>query len=143
VNVRAILFVDDEPANVAGVARTLEDALGLRCVVAVSVEEALVALHQESFDLVVADVFMPLGEEPHAGIGPRARRVREQVEHLGGLVLLDEMDRLPHPPGLISHTACTDAALLELLGARAIARVRKPAPFEVLLREVLGVVRGE
>lgn len=143
MNVRVILFVDDEPANVAGVARTLEEALGLRCPVATSVEEALAVLHAEPVDLVVADVFMPLGEGASASIGPRSRRVREQVDHLGGLVLLDEMDRLPRPPGLIAHTACTDAALLEILGARALTRVRKPAPFEVLLREVIAVIRGE
>ncbi|MFN7146628.1 MAG: hypothetical protein ACK4YP_22835, partial [Myxococcota bacterium] len=75
-------------------------------------------------------------------LGPRARRYAEQVEHLGGLVLLDELDRVDHAPILLAHTACNDPILIELLGERVAARVRKPAPTEVLLNAVLEALRS-
>lgn len=136
-----ILFAEDDPENVEFVARTLRDALDAEVRVATTVEEAVGALHEAPYDLVVADLFIPLGKGPGGALGPRARRYAEQVEHLGGLVLLDELDRVPDPPLLLAHTACTDPILIELLGERVIARVRKPAPAEVLLQAVLAALR--
>ena len=74
-------------------------------------------LHENNYDAVVMDLFIPLGDHPHRVLGPRARRYQEQVEHLGGLVLLEELDRLPEDarPIVISHTACTDHVLLEIV----------------------------
>ncbi len=138
---RRVLFVDDDPAYVELAAHTIADALGHRAEIVTTVEDAVAALHAEPrVDVIVADVFIPLGAARDA-MGPRARRCAEQIEHLGGLVLLDEPDRLASPPLLLSHTACVDKALLELLGGRAVARVRKPAPGEVLLKAVLEVLR--
>jgi hypothetical protein len=57
--------------------------------------------------------------------------------HLGGLVLLDELDRVEPAPRVLAHTACTDYALLEVLGDRVTAQVPKPAPVDVLLRAVM------
>jgi CheY-like chemotaxis protein len=138
-----LLFVDDDPENVEFVARTLREALDAEVVVVTSVEDAVAAVHGAPFDLVVADLFIPMGEKPREAIGPRARRYAEQLEHLGGLVLLDELDRLKDPPRLLAHTACTDPILIELLGERVIERVRKPAPSEVLLDAVLRALRGD
>ncbi len=132
-----LLFVDDDPEHVERVAAILADALGAEGVVATSVEEAVTALHAAPVDLVVTDIFIPLGARPRAALGPRARRYEETVLHLGGLVLLDEIDRLPHPPRVLAHTACTDFALIEVLGERVAARVPKPAPVDVLLRAAL------
>jgi hypothetical protein len=53
------------------------------------------------------------------------------------VVLLDELDRVNPAPKILAHTACTDFALLEVLGERVTARVPKPAPVDVLLRAVL------
>ena len=92
-------------------------------------------------DLVVTDVFIPVHSVPESQLGPRARRKTEHIEHLGGLVLLDEIDRLTDPPLLLAHTACVDPVLIELLGERVVERVRKPAPTEVLLDAVLRVLR--
>jgi CheY-like chemotaxis protein len=136
-----ILFCDDDPENVEFVARTLKEALDAEVSVVTTVEEAVGALHAARHDLVVADLFIPLGKGPGGALGPRARRYAEQVDHLGGLVLLDELDRVPDPPILLAHTACTDPILIELLGERVAARVRKPAPAEVLLRAVLQALR--
>lgn len=137
-----VLFVDDDPDNVELVSRTLREALDADVRVVTTVEEAVEALHAAHVDLVVADLFIPLGARPGGALGPRARRYAEQVEHLGGLVLIDELERVPDPPLLLAHTACTDPILIELLGERVIERVRKPAPAEVLLEAVLRAIRS-
>ena len=136
-----ILFVDDDPENVEIVARTLVEALGVEVIVVASVEEAVDALHRAPVDLVITDLFIPLGHRPRDAMGPRARKYAEQLDHLGGLVLLDEIDRVEPAPIILAHTACTDHVLLALLGERVAARVRKPAPTEVLLDAVLKAIR--
>ena len=134
-----ILFVDDEPENVAVTAGVLRDALGAEVMVVLTVEDAVRALHEGGVDLLITDIFIPMGERPQGLLGPRARRKAEQIEHLGGLVLLDELDRLPDCRVLV-HTACVDRALLEVLGERHLQRVRKPAPPEVLINAVMGLL---
>lgn len=131
-----ILFVDDDPENVRTVATAISDALGAHTAIATTVEEALQRLATEPVDLLVTDIFIPMGERPRGLLGPRARRKAEQIEHLGGLVLLDELERLPGCKVLV-HTACVDRALLEVLGERSRHRVRKPAPPEVLIDAIL------
>jgi DNA-binding NarL/FixJ family response regulator len=137
-----LLFVDDDPENVEGIARTLREALDVEVVVATTVEAAVLELHRGPIAVVVTDLFIPMGAGLHQAMGPRARRYAEQLEHLGGLVLLDEIDRVEPAPIVLAHTACVDPILLELLGERVYARVRKPAPFEVLLEAVLDALRG-
>jgi CheY-like chemotaxis protein len=137
-----LLFVDDDPENIEGVARTLRDALDADVVLAATVEAAVAELHRAPVDLVVTDVFIPMGTRPRDAMGPRARRYAEQIEHLGGLVLLDEIDRVDPVPLVLAHTACVDPVLVELLGEKVYARVRKPAPFEVLLDAVLDALRN-
>jgi CheY-like chemotaxis protein len=137
-----LLFVDDDPEIVERVARTLRDALHAEIRVVTTVEEAVAALHAAPVDLVVTDLFIPLGDGGVSGpLGPRSRRYAENVAHLGGLVLLDELDRVEPAPILLAHTACTDRILIELLGERVVARVPKPAPMEVLLDAVLRALR--
>ena len=132
-----ILFVDDEPQHVAVVQQTVTEALGANVQVVSSVEEAVTALHSRTFDLVVTDIFIPLGDAPREAMGPRSRRYEDTVQHLGGLVLLDELDRVWPQPKVLAHTACTDMALVEILGDCVTARVPKPAPVDVLLRAVI------
>ena len=132
-----ILFVDDEPGHVNVVQRTVAEALDAEVVVADSVEAAVRSLHEATFDLVVTDIFIPLGSKPRDTMGPRSRRYEETVQHLGGLVLLDELDRVEPRPKVLAHTACTDMALIEILGDCVSGRVPKPAPVDVLLRAVL------
>ena len=136
-----ILFVDDEPENVQLAAEILAEALGEPVKVATSVEAAVTDLHAHSWRAVVMDLFIPLGQHPHRVLGPRARRYQEQVEHLGGLVLLEEIDRLTVRPIVVSHTACTDHVLLELFGDRVQRRIPKPAPLDTLLQNLLEVLR--
>lgn len=143
-----ILFVDDDPENVEVMARVLREAFNSAegdILVVTTVEEAVAALHRPgrdggAIDIVVTDLFVPMGPSPRAVLGPRSRKYAEDIEHLGGLVLLDEIDRIDPPPIVLAHTACTDAILISLLGERVHTRVRKPAPFEVLLNAIMSVV---
>ena len=136
-----ILFVDDDPEHVAFVAETIEEALDAEVTLSQSVEEAVDAIHRGAFDLVVTDIFIPLGRQPRNTLGPRARRYEETLQHLGGLVLLDEIERLNPNTRILAHTACTDFELLEVLGERVEDRVPKPAPVDVLLRAVMDVLK--
>lgn len=132
-----ILFVDDEPENVRWTAAALSDAPGVTDVrVVCTVEEALEVLHTVPVDLLITDIFIPMGARPGGMLGPRAAKKAEQIGHLGGLVLLDELDRLPAFEVLV-HTACIDRALLEVLGERQVERVRKPASPDVLIGAIL------
>lgn len=136
-----VLFVDDEVDNVEITARILAESLDIEVLVAPSVEEAVRLLHERPVRIVVMDLFIPLGDDPKRVLGPRARRYEEHVEHLGGLVLLEEIERLPTPPLVVSHTACTDAVLHDLFGDQVIRRIPKPAPVDTLLTELVELLR--
>lgn len=134
-----ILFVDDELDNVELLAEILTEALDRPVQVVASVEDAVELLHQGGWAMVVMDLFIPLGDHPHRILGPRARRYQEHVDHLGGLVLLEEIERLPVHPLVLSHTACTDHVLLELFGDRVERRIPKPAPIDTVLHNIMEV----
>ncbi|MEQ1570820.1 MAG: hypothetical protein ABMA64_34645 [Myxococcota bacterium] len=136
----AILFVDDEPENVALTADILSDALSAEVVVAGTVERAVELLQERRWTLVVMDLFIPLGDHPQRVLGPRARRYQEHVEHLGGLVLLEEIERMKDPPLVVSHTACTDSVLHDLFGDRVARQIPKPVPVDTLLHGLLDVL---
>ena len=137
-----VVFVDDDVENVEFVAGLVRDVLSAEVIVVTTVEDTVRALHDPvRVDVLVMDLFIPMGRRPAQVLGPRARKYEESVEDLGGLVILDELDRVPLPPVTLLHTACRDHVLLQLLGERVAARVRKPAPAEVLLDAVLEVVR--
>ncbi|MEZ4322516.1 MAG: hypothetical protein R3F61_33930 [Myxococcota bacterium] len=137
-----VLFVDDELENVELIAEILGEALEMPVMVEQTVEGAVERLHERDFTAVVMDLFIPLGAHPSRVLGPRAKRYQDQVDHLGGLVLLEEIDRLRKRPIVMSHTACTDHVLLELFGDRVARRIPKPAPLDTLLRNVIEVLRG-
>ena len=132
-----ILFIDDEPEQVQVAIDLVQSVLDCEVVLAKTVESAVATLHDTPIDLVVTDIFIPLGARPGGALGPRARRYAETVRHLGGLVLLDELDRVPDPPIVLAHTACTDFELIEVLGDRVHDRIPKPAPADAMLRAVL------
>lgn len=134
--VAGILFVDDEPEGVAIGAEILAETSGRPVVVADSVEDAVDKLHHARWALVVMDLFVPLGDHPHRMLGRAARRFQEHVDHLGGLVLLEEIDRLRERPLVVSYTACTDKVLLDLFGDRVARRIPKPSPLDTLLHGV-------
>lgn len=136
-----VLFVDDDPENVEFCVRALQSAAVAEVVCVHSVEEAVAALHAGTVDILVMDLFIPLGDTPRAVLGPRARKYQENLGDMGGLVLLDELERVRTPPTTLLHTACRDHVILELTRERVDRRVRKPAPAEVLLDAVLEAIR--
>jgi CheY-like chemotaxis protein len=135
-----ILIVDDEPENMMIAAGILREALDTEVVMSPTVEEAVELLQNRAWALVVMDLFIPLGAQAHRVLGPRTRKYQEQVEHLGGLILLEEIERLAHRPVVVSHTACTDAALHEVFGDRVARQIPKPAPFDSLLTGILSAL---
>lgn len=132
-----ILFVDDDPEAVEIGAEILRETSGREVVVTESVEDAVDLLHARVWSLVVMDLFVPLGDHPHRVLGRRAKRFQEHVDHLGGLVLLEEIERMDPRPMVLSHTACTDKVLLDLFGDAVARRIPKPAPLDTLLHGVL------
>ncbi len=135
-----ILFVDDDREGIAICAEILAETSGREVAVVETVEDAVERLHQGTWSLVVMDLFIPLGEHPHRMLGRHARRFQEHVDHLGGLVLLEEIDRMAVKPQVVSHTACTDHVLLELFGDRVSARIPKPAPLDTLLHDLMEAI---
>ena len=132
-----LLFVDDEPENIKVLVEILQESLHEPVRVVATVEAAVEALHDRDYRAVVMDVFIPLGDHPRRTLGPRAESVQDRVDHLGGLVLLEEIDRLDPRPIVLAHTACTDFILLEIFGDRVVHRIPKPAPIDTVLRDVM------
>jgi CheY-like chemotaxis protein len=137
-----VLFVDDDLENVELAAEILGEASEREVKVVASVESAVELLQERPWTLVVMDLFIPLGDHSDRILGPRARRYQEHVDHLGGLVLLEEIDRLASPPMVVSHTACTDHVLLELFGNRVERRIPKPVPLDTLLQNLMDVLES-
>ena len=135
-----VLFVDDDPENVQTCTEALSLANAADVVIVHTVEEAVRTLHAVHIDVLVMDLFIPFGDAPRTTLGPRARKYAENVDHLGGLVLLDELVRVPSPPLTLLHTACRDVVVMDLAREVVHARVRKPAPAEVLLKAVLDAI---
>lgn len=136
-----LLFVDDEVDNVELVAEILEEALEANVVVVDTVEGAVERLHEgTTWDAIIMDLFIPLGDHPNRVLGPRASRYQRDVQHLGGLVLLEEIERLDPRPRVVSHTACTDHVLLELFGDLVERRIPKPSPMDTVLQNLMEVL---
>ena len=139
---KRILFVDDEPSNITAVSQILQEAeMDVKTVT--TVQAAVEALHQSRFDVIVTDIFIPMGQKPEQIMGPRARRYADNLRHLGGLALLDELERMDNPPIILAHTACTDYAMIEILGDHVEERVPKPAPVDVLLQAIMRALSPE
>ncbi len=58
------------------------------------------------------------------------------MRHIGGIALLDSIEKMSDPPKILAHTACTDFALLEVLGEHVVGRIPKPAPIDVFIKEI-------
>lgn len=132
-----ILFVDDEPAHAEVVVGLLRTVLDARTDVVGDVQGALHALGQQRYDLLITDLFLPVGAELLRALGPRGRRFQEHIDHLGGLLLLDELDRRNTDAVVLLYTAATERPLLESCGDRIHGRIPKPSGAETILRAVL------
>lgn len=131
-----LLIVDDEPYNLEAACRVLKESLDAEIVMAETVSQAIDVLLVLDFDLIITDVFIPMGADFKDYVGPRARKYQDDMQHLGGLALLDSIEKISNPPKILVHTACTDFALLQVFGEYVVGRIPKPAPIDVFLKEV-------
>lgn len=131
-----LLIVDDEPHHLAPACRVLRESLDFDITIATTVSQAIATLLEVEYDLIITDIFLPMGADFKKFVGPRARKYEDDMQHLGGLALLDSIEKMTNPPKILAHTACTDFALVQVLGEIVIGRIPKPAPIDVLLKEV-------
>ena len=132
-----ILFIDDEPYNLELAVEILrETVIDCSIVVTETAQESIEWLSTHTADLVVMDIFLPLGKNIQDTLGPRAKEYEDNLRHLGGIAILDFLEKQSHPPKVLTHTACTDFALLEILGDIVHDRIPKPAAIEVLIEAV-------
>ena len=132
-----LLFIDDEPYNLEMVIEILEEIRpDCRIHVTENAHDSIEWLSQHTPDLIIMDIFLPLGERIQDSLGKRAKEYDDTLRHLGGLAILDFLEKQGSPSKVLTHTACTDFALLELLGEIVHDRIPKPAALEVLLEAV-------
>jgi CheY-like chemotaxis protein len=141
---KKILFIDDEPQNFSFVHDICKEMPNLEIFSAENVCRALEIIEeQDNLDVVVTDIFIPTGGDLRQIIGPRARKYEENLRHLGGLIILDALELLNPIPVIITHTACTDFELLEVLGQHVTLRLPKPCSSDILLDGILQFVQEE
>jgi CheY-like chemotaxis protein len=132
-----LLFVDDEPENLRFAIEILQEALPDSVIILTeTVDDTIKQLSNNAFDLVVMDIFIPMGKNLHQTLGPRGKKYEENLRHLGGLAILDFVEKMSVKPKILAHTACTDYALIEVLGDIVVDRIPKPAAVDILLTEV-------
>ena len=132
-----ILFIDDEPYNLELAIDILRESIAdCTIVVTETAQQSIEWLSTHTADLVVMDIFLQLGKRIHETLGPRAKEYEDNLRHLGGIAILDFLEKQHNPPKVMTHTACTDFALLEILGDIVHDRIPKPAALEVLIEAV-------
>ena len=132
-----LLFIDDEPYNLELAIDILSEVIeDCSIVVKETAHDSIQWLTDHTPDLVIMDIFLPLGPNIQDTLGPRAKEYSDNLRHLGGIAILDFLEKHPNPPKVLTHTACTDFALLEILGDIVHDRIPKPASVEVLLEIV-------
>jgi DNA-binding NtrC family response regulator len=132
-----LLFVDDEPSNVNWAIDVLKLSIPeLFIDLTETVEDTLLLLSDNDYDLVVMDIFIPMGSTAIQTLGPRVRKYQENMRHLGGLAILDYIEKMKNKPRVLAHTACTDFALIEILGDLVYDRIPKPTSVDILVNEI-------
>ena len=132
-----LLFIDDEPYNLELAIEILNEVVeDCSIVVKETAHDSIQWLSDHTPDLIIMDIFLPLGQNIQETLGPRAKEYAEHLRHLGGIAILDFLEKYPNPPKVLTHTACTDFALLEILGDIVYDRIPKPASVEVLLEAI-------
>ena len=129
-----ILFIDDEPYNLSMIVDMLPMVIE-DCTIHITetAKESTEWLSNNQPDLIVMDIFLPLGSKPQQRLGTRSHQFEENLRHLGGLAILDFVEKMTPRPLVLTHTACTDFSLLEILGDVVYERIPKPASMEMLM----------
>ena len=89
------------------------------------------------FDLVILDVFIPIGEGAEDTLGNRAKMYEGEYQHLGGLELIDFLNKMEDKPKVLMHTACFDYDIISMFSEVVDDRVPKPASADVFIKAVI------
>tara|TARA_B100001094_G_scaffold72614_1_gene68894 strand:+ start:9299 stop:9598 length:300 start_codon:yes stop_codon:yes gene_type:complete len=92
------------------------------------------------FDLVVLDVFIPIGEGAEDTLGNRAKMYEGEYQHLGGLELIDFLNKMEDKPKVLMHTACFDYDIISMFSEVVDDRIPKPASIDVFIKAVIGAL---
>ena len=133
-----ILFIDDSPEKY-NVAFSILQATtsGMNIYLSSNVRSTIRLLCDVKFDLVILDVFIPIGEGAEDTIGSRAKMYQGEHQHLGGLELVDFLNKMENKPQVLMHTACFDYDIISLFSEVVDDRVPKPAPIDVFIKSII------
>ena len=133
-----ILFIDDSPEKY-NVAFSILQATtsGMNIYLSSNVRSTIRLLCDVKFDLVILDVFIPIGEGAEDTIGSRAKMYQGEHQHLGGLELVDFLNKMENKPQVLMHTACFDYDIISLFSEVVDDRVPKPAPIDVFIKSIM------
>ena len=132
-----ILFIDDSPEqyNIAfSILQATNDNLNIY--LSSNVRSSIRLLCDVKFDLIILDVFIPIGEGAQDTLGNRAKMYEGEYRHLGGLELVDFLAKMDKKPQVLMHTACFDYDIISMFADIVDDRIPKPAPIDVFLRAV-------
>jgi len=132
-----LLFIDDNPEYFRMMLNTLEFIIDdLKVDYGRDVSRAIDLLCDNQYDIVVMDIFVPLGTK-RSIIGPKTKLYEDlESSHLGGLEILHFLEKMDKMPTLILHTACLDGNLVEIFNEKAKFRIAKPSPPEVFINKI-------
>ena len=136
-----ILFIDDSPEKY-NVAFSILQATNSNVNIYLSsnVRSTVRLMCDVEFDLVVLDVFIPIGEGAEDTLGNRAKMYRGEYQHLGGLELIDFLNKMENKPQVLMHTACFDYDIISLFSEIVDDRIPKPASIDVLIKAITGAL---
>ena len=132
-----ILFIDDSPERY-NVAFSILQATNnnMNIYLSSNVRSTIRLLCDVHFDLVILDVFIPIGNGAEDTIGSRAKMYEGEHQHLGGLELVDFLSKMENKPQVLMHTACFDYNIISLFSEIVDDRIPKPAPIDVFIKSI-------
>ena len=129
-----LLFIDDEPHHLSMLMDILPEIIpDCSTHITENAKTSIEWLSSNHPTLIIMDIFLPLGTKTPDRLGTRSHQFEENLRHLGGLAILDFIEKMTPRPMVLTHTACTDFSLLEILGDVVHERIPKPASFEMML----------
>jgi len=133
-----ILLIDDAPEkyNTAfGILQATQDNMNIY--LSSNVRSTIRLMCDVKFDLVILDVFIPVGQGAEDTLGSRAKMYEGEYQHLGGLELIDFLNKMEDKPKVLMHTECFDYDIISMFSEVVDDRIPKPASVDVFIKEIL------
>ena len=133
-----ILFIDDSP-EIYNVAFSILQATqnDMNVYLSSNVRSTIRLLCDVKFDLIILDVYIPIGEGAEDTLGGRAKMYEGEFQHLGGLELIDFLDKMENRPKVLMHTACFDYDIISMFNPIVDDRIPKPASIDVFINTIV------